>query len=251
MPRVDTEIRHEAGEQRVYGRNNSKFFAFDGQSNRIELFGTVLAASTDGALIKAGSSTTPASTPIATAANSQSMVRIITGLDHTGSYGVYFRSYIRTAGISADAFRAYGTVLDVAAGTVRGAHISLSFGSTGTVTGLGVALECTLHIANQATQAGTLAALKLAIESDGATSDPNGAQLSYIRFDNQGNTTGDDDVDTDAYLFDIQGHATGTGTLFQTVTTAYTLGEITNSLKIRVGGTVYHVLLSTTGAQAT
>lgn len=169
-----------------------------------------------------------------------------------GQYGAYFRHYASEAGISNDCLRAFGTVNNVAAGTARGAHISLSFGTTGTVTGLGCALEATLHIPNQATQAGTLYAVKAAINSDGATSDPAGATtLAYYAAVNQGDTTGDDDVDTDAVLFDVQGHAAGTGTLFQTTTTAYTLGEITNSLKIKVGGTIYHLLASTTGAQAT
>lgn len=167
-------------------------------------------------------------------------------------YGAYFRHYISSAGKSDDCFRAYNTVNNVAAGTARGAHISLDFAATGTVTGLGAALEATLHIPNQATQAGTLYAVKAAINSDGATSDPSGATtLAYFAAVNQGDTTGDDDVDTDAVLIDVQGHATGTGTLFQTVTTAYTLGEITNSLKIKVGDTIYHLLASTTGAQAT
>ena len=169
-----------------------------------------------------------------------------------GQYGAYFRHYVSTAALSNDCLRAFGTVNNVAAATVRGAHISLSFGTTGTVTGLGAALEATLHIPNQATQTGTLYAVKAAINSDGATSDPAGATtLAYYAAVNQGDTTGDDDVDTDAVLIDVQGHATGTGTLFQTVTTAYTLGEITNSLKIKVGGTIHHLLASTTGAQAT
>ena len=169
-----------------------------------------------------------------------------------GVYGAYFRHYLSTAAVSNDCLRAYGTVNNVAAATARGAHISLSFGATGTVTGLGCALEATLHIPNQATQSCTLYAIKAAINSDGATSDPAGATtLAYFGAVNQGDTTGDDDVDTDAVLIDVVGHAAGTGTLFQAVTTAYTLGEITHSLKCKVDGTVVHLLASTTGAQAT
>ncbi|MCZ7601026.1 MAG: hypothetical protein M5U09_29330 [Gammaproteobacteria bacterium] len=141
-------------------------------------------------------------------------VQEITEINHDGGYGRYNRAYIGTAAISGDALRAFATVENVAAATVRGAHISLSMGASGTVTGLGVALECTLHIPSTAGQTGSLAALKLAINSDAATSDPAGAtNLSYMRFDNQGDATGDDDVDTDAYLFSIFGHAAGSGTL--------------------------------------
>lgn len=154
-------------------------------------------------------------------------------------YGFYWRHYVSGAGASGDALRAYGTVQNVAAGTVRGAHISLSFASTGTVTGLGVALECTLHIANQATQAGTLAPLKLAIHSDGSTSDPAGSALSYIRVDNQGDSTGGADVDDDAFLFDIQGHTIATGNMVAASTTE---ANYSHSIKIRVASTTLYLM---------
>lgn len=157
----------------------------------------------------------------------------------SGGYGMYVRQYLSTAGIDGDAFRAFGTVNNVAAGTARGAHISLSFGSTGTVTGLGVALECTLHIANQATQAGTLAPIKLAIHSDGSTSDTAGAAVSYIRVDNQGDTTGGADVDDDANLFDIQGHTIDTGNMVEASTTE---ANYSHSIRIKVGSTPLYLM---------
>jgi len=157
----------------------------------------------------------------------------------SGGYGLYVRQYLSTAAIDGDAARIFGTVNNVAAGTARGAHISLSFGSTGTVTGLGVALECTLHIANQATQAGTLAALKVAIHSDGSTSDPAGSALSYIRVDNQGDATGGADVDDDAFLFDIQGHTIATGNMVAASTTE---ANYSHSIKIRVASTTLYLM---------
>lgn len=156
-------------------------------------------------------------------------------------YGAYFRHYITGIAGSGDALRAFGTVQNVAAGTVRGAHVSLSFGSTGTVSGLGVALECTLHIANQATQAGTLAALKVAIHSDGSTSDPSGSALSYIRVDNQGDATGGADVDDDANLFDIQGHTIGAGNMVEASTTE---ANYSHSVRIKIGSTLYYLMLA-------
>lgn len=185
-------------------------------SGRIEF--NQASAETDGGVFKAGATT--AGARLATQAANQSMFREITEINHDGGYGRYNRAYIATAAISGDAFRAFATVENVAAATVRGAHISLSMGASGTVTGLGVALECTLHIPSTAGQTGSLAALKLAINSDAATSDPAGAtNLSYMRFDNQGDATGDDDVDTDAYLFSIFGHPAGSGTLIVASTT--------------------------------
>lgn len=208
-------------------------------TDRLVGTGTVNASHTDGATIKVGSSSTPASTPIASQAASMSMHREIYGLDHTGAYGVYFRSYIRTASISADNFRAFATVLDVTAATVRGAHISLNFNSSGKITGLGVALECTLHIPNTGTQSGTLAPLKVAIHSDGSTSDPAGSALSYIRVDNQGDATGGADVDDDANLFDIQGHTIATGNMVAASTTE---ANYSHSIRIKVGGTTLYLM---------
>lgn len=253
MPgRLETEIVHNPdGSIGVYG-NGVEFLRYDGATRRVIPQGSVSASATDGAIFKAGSSTTPASTPVATQAASQSMFRVVTGLDHDGSYGSYWRSYIRTAAISADAFRAFATVLDVAAATVRGAHISLSMGTSGTVIGLGCALEATLHIPSTAGQAGTLYAVKAAINSDAATSDPAGATtLAYFAAVNQGDATGGADVDDDAVLLDIDGHTIGAGNLICAVGTAYALSEFTHSIRIKVGGTLMYIPISNLAASAT
>lgn len=218
----------------------------------VEFGGPVSASDTAGAIFKAGSSTTPASTPIATKAANQSMWRAIFGIDHDGGYGVYTRSYVRTAAISGDAARIYGTVHNVAAATARGLHASLSFSDTGTVTGLGAAIEATLHIPNQATQSGSLYAVKAAINSDGATSDPAGATvLAYLGAVNQGNATGAADVDDDAVLVHIDGHTIGNGNLVEAVGTAYALAEFTHSIRINIGGTLYYIPVSNLAASAT
>ena len=154
---------------------------------------------------------------------------------------MYLRTYITGVGGGGESARIFTTVENVIGATARGAHISLDFAATGTVTGLGAALECTLHIANQATQTGTLAAIKLAINSDGSTSDPSGAQLSYIRVDNQGNSTGQVDVDDDAYLFDIQGHSIGDGNL---VEVAVAEASYAHNIKIRVGATEMYLMVA-------
>lgn len=219
---------------------------------RLNAGGFLAKSNTDGAVLKIGSSTTPASTPVATNAASQSMVRMIFGLDHDGGYGFYTRSYVRTAAISADAARIYGSVHNVAAATARGLHASLSFGDTGTVSGLGAAIEATLHIPNSATQAGTLYAVKAAINSDGSTSDPAGATvLAYFAAVNQGDATGGADVDDDAVLLHIDGHTIGNGNLVEAVGTAYALAEFTHSIRIKIGGTLYYIPISNLAASAT
>ncbi len=116
------------------------------------------------------------------------------------SQGMYVRHYITGEGGSGQALRAFGSVQNVAAVDARGAHISLNFGATGTVSGSGQALTTTLHIADQATQSGTLSAITTEIYSDGDTSDPAGATLSCIRMSQAGGT-GKADVDTDCNAF--------------------------------------------------
>ena len=156
--------------------------------------------------------------------------------------GMYLRLYHSGAGGGGEAARIYTTVNNVAAGTAHGAHISLGFASTGTVTGLGVAGRNTLHIANQGTQAGTLAALQAEIYSDGSDSDPAGSDLCFIRVINDGHADGKADVDTDAFFFSAQGFTEGAGSLLRTVAPT-TLGA---SLKVKVGSTTYYLPLYTT-----
>ena len=205
--------------------------------DRQEWVGPPLAANTDGGLVKAGTSS---SRIVRDTANYKFLSFYFdNGATSGDSRGMYLRQYVTGIGGGGDASRIFSTVENVIANTVRGAHISLDFAATGTVTGLGVALECTLHIPNQGTQSGTLAAIKLAINSDGSTSDPSGAVLSYIRVDNQGDATGGIDVDDDAYLFDIQGHTIGDGNLVEVAAdeTGYA-----HNIKIRVGSTIMYLM---------
>lgn len=226
--------------------------AFAATFSRLPYSGVPLAADTDGAVIKIGSSSTPASTPIPTKAANMTMHREVYGLDHDGAYGVYFRSYVRAAAISADAFRAFNTVQNVAAATARGAHVSLSFGDSGQVSGLGAVIEATLHMRSTAGAAGTLYGVKSAIHSDAATSDPAGATtLAYFAAVNQGDATGGADVDDDAVLFHIDGHTVGDDNMVDTAATEYALSEITHGIKVKVGSTVLWLLASSTNPKST
>jgi hypothetical protein len=159
--------------------------------------------------------------------------------------GLYLRLFLSGAGGGGEAARIFTTVKDVAAGTAHGAHISLNFNDTGTVTGLGVAMRATLHIADQATQSGTMAAIQAEIWSDGTTSDPSGSVLSFIRVVNGGDT-GKSDVDDDAFLFHLDGFTAGAAKMFATGLTASTVyGNLTASLKIRIGSTTYYIPVAT------
>ena len=155
----------------------------------------------------------------------------------------YLRLYLSGAGGGGESLRAMTTVNNVAAGTAHGAHISLSFGTSGSLTGLGVAGRNTLHIPNDGTQSGTLAALQAEIYSDGSLSDTHGAtEVSFLRVVNDGNANGKADVEDDAFFFSAQGFADAAGNVFKTGAPT-TLGA---SLRVKVGSTTYYLPLYTT-----
>lgn len=157
--------------------------------------------------------------------------------------GEYLRLYLSGAGGGGEAFRAFTTVNDVAAASAHGAHISLNFGTSGTVTGQGIAGRFTLHLPTTAlTSNVTMGAVQAEIWSDGSTSDPGGSTLlSYFRAVNGGNASGKADVDDDAVLFELSGFTAGAAKTFSTGTTV--LSNMVASLKIRVGSTLYYIPL--------
>jgi hypothetical protein len=206
-------------------------------------FGTT-ALATEGAataalLLGNGTSTTPASTSTA----GKNFLGFWTESEATSgdSRGLYLRHYIAGVGGSGEAARIYGTVSDVAATDARGAHISLSFGSTGTVTSSGQALTTTLHIPNTTPLTGTLSCITAEIYSEGSTSDPAGASLSFIRFAVNGDTTGDDDVITDAYVFDFSNlGGSASGSLWYD----NTAGVVDEFIKVKTASGTRYLLLA-------
>ena len=157
--------------------------------------------------------------------------------------GLYLRQYLAGAGGGGEALRVFSAVSDVAAGTVHGAHISLNFGTSGTVTGTGAAVRATLHIPATALSSNvTMASVYAEIWSDAATSDPGGStKLSYFYVNNGGNATGGADVDDDVVLFDIQGHTIATGNM---VAASATETNYSHSVKVRVNSTLYYMMLA-------
>jgi len=148
--------------------------------------------------------------------------------------GMYLRFYLSGAGAGGEAARLFTTINDVACGTAHGAHISLDFASSGELSGLGIAGRNTLHIPDDAGwTGGTLSPLQAEIYSDGDASDPDGVtELSFIRILNDGNANGKADVDTDAFLFSIQGMTSGTGKIVEIGTG---MGTVTGTLKVKIG----------------
>lgn len=155
--------------------------------------------------------------------------------------GMYLRLYLGGAGGGGEALRVFTSIDDVAAGTAHGAHISLNFTSTGSVTGLGVAGRNTLHVPNDASWApGTIAAVQAEIYSDGANSDTDGAtEVSFIRVVNDGNASGIADVDDDANLITVTGGAVGAGNLVQAETDET---KFSHKIRCKIHGTTMYLM---------
>lgn len=158
--------------------------------------------------------------------------------------GMYLRLYMTGAGGGGEAARIFTTCENVACGTAHGAHISLNFGASGSITGLGIASRNTLHVPKAMT-GGTYAATQSEIYSDLATSDLAGVtEQSFHRFSNGGHATGIAKVDATGNLFSIQGLTAGSGKLFQVNTAA----DATHALRIVIGSTPYYIMLTSSGA---
>jgi len=192
-----------------------------------------------GLLGGAGTSASPATT--ATANTNFLEYRVQNTATSGDNRGMYLRLYLAGAGGGGEALRAFTTISDVAASTAHGAHISLNFGTSGTVTGQGIAMRATLHIPSTAlTSNVSMAAVQAEIYSDAATSDPGGSTLlSAFRVVNAGNATGMADVDDDAVLFDFQGWTAGSGNMVYLDVP----GTLAGSVRVRVTDTAYYIPL--------
>ena len=158
--------------------------------------------------------------------------------------GMYLRLYLTGAGGGGEAMRIFTDVENVAGGTAHGAHISIKFGTTGSITGLGVASRNTIHIPSAAMSGGTYAATQAEIYSDGASSDISGVtEYSFIRVVNDGNATGIANVDDNAFLLAITGGSIASGNLVQAETDET---KFSHKIRIKAHGTTLYLMACAT-----
>jgi hypothetical protein len=167
----------------------------------------------------------------------------------TDTRGAYIRHYLKVASDNGgEAVRAFTTLNAAIAGGAHGLHASLSAGTGGAISGLGVAARATLHVANAAggSGTGTMAAIQAEIYGDGSSSTIAAAtEVSFLRIVADGaHAAVKATIDTAGYLMSIQGLTVGSGKLFQ----ENTAGAATHALKILVGATPYYIMLTDTGA---
>ena len=194
-------------------------------------------------LFGAGTAASPATT--ATADKNFLEFRVENSATSGDNRGLYLREYLSGAGGGGEAARIFTTVNNVAASTAHGAHISLNFGASGTVTGQGIAGRNTLHLPTTALSSNvTMAAVQAEIYSDGSTSDPGGStKLSFFRAVNARHASGMADVDDDANLFELIGFTAGSGNLVSANTAGKSTLDFTNwvLLRIDIAGTTHYI----------
>lgn len=221
-----------------------RFYAPGALQTRLNMSSAaVLAANTDGGVLKAGDGTTYVENDTA---NMKFMSFYFkNGATSGDNRGMYLRLNLDGGG-GGEALRAFTTVEDITAGTAHGAHVSLNFGTSGKLTGQGIATRSTLHMPSTALPASnvTYSALQAEIYSDAATSDPAGNLLSAIRVVNAGNATGMEDVDDDAALLHLTGWTAGAGNMVGANYETATAIAFTNwvPLRIRIGTTDHYIV---------
>ncbi|MCU0870720.1 MAG: hypothetical protein MUE50_00095 [Pirellulaceae bacterium] len=142
------------------------------------------AAAANALLAGIGTSANPAAT--ATANKNFIEIRAKTTATSGDNRLGYFRYEVGAAG-GGECMRAF-TALTAAAGTVRGAHVSLIPSGSGAVSGLGTAGSFTLHFGTAAFITGHVACIEANPYSDGTTAPP--TEHGAIRVASGGNATG-------------------------------------------------------------
>jgi hypothetical protein len=162
------------------------------------------------------------------------------------SRGLYLRHYIMGAGGAGEAARFYTTVDDVAAaGTVNGAHISLSFAADGSATGASNALRATYDIAESGNPGSTAAVAQIDTNFGKSATVP--TNFAFLRFDNVGTapTTNGAPLlfnvtNANTSTMFVAAAGTGAGECAQTGGVVFA-----KTLKVRVDGTDYWIGLCT------
>jgi len=149
--------------------------------------------------------------------------------------GIYNRLYLSGAGGGGESLRSFTTVNDVACGTAHGAHLSLNFASSGSVTGLGCGSRSTLHGVD-ASVGGTVCGAQSELYADGSSTDYGGGTCTIHRFVNDGNATGKATLDNVLSFVGMNSTCWPSGTV----------GGTAKGLRVLVDGVVHYISMGTT-----
>jgi len=163
------------------------------------------------------------------------------------SRAMYLRMYFDGATTGGgEAARIFSTV-NAAVGTARGAHISMNFGASGSVSGLGTASSHTLHLL-AGVPTGTMAPIQSQFWLDTATSAPPSVHGLFWG-DVGGDVTNNASVKNLFYLSGVQVTAASSGTA-DMVTTGCADSTSDVEIRVNIAGTDYWILATATGPAA-
>lgn len=218
---------------------------YSNNSKMVLLYGSGAAESASGLIMGGGTTAAPCTS--STANDFFIEFRCATSATSGDNRLAYLRYAFEGAAGGGDAVRIFANVNENI-GTAHALHAGMNFEAAAggsECSGLGAAIRGTLQIPDIASWAptGTLCAGMFEIYSDGAASDPAGlTELAVLRLLNSGNATGMADVDTDAFLFSIQGFTGATGTTNVLSTTSLTeLPPSTVGLRVKIGSGTYYI----------
>ena len=194
-----------------------------------------------------GSSSAPLSTAVANKNFLGYWVESTATAAGSDSRAAYLRLYLNGATTGGgEALRAFTTV-GAAVGTAHGAHVSLSFGASGSVSGQAIAVRSTLHL-KAGTATGTIAPLQAELYLDAATSAPSTAH-SLIRAIVAGDATNKAAVTNFLSLEGVQASA-ASSSVAHMVTTGCADATSTVRIKVMINGTAYWLLANASAPSA-
>jgi hypothetical protein len=179
---------------------------FRGRSEKFRI--TVPGAETLALIFGGGTNTQPITTATAGVnfVDFRTKTTDATGAD---SRGLYWRHYLGGASGSGESARLYTTVDAAGAVAAHGSHMSVSFGTSGTLTGQAAAARATLQVPNKSL-GGTAAAVYAELSADGASSTI-GGNVSFLRAVLAGNATGAAAIEDAAALIRVEGGTNASG----------------------------------------
>lgn len=204
---------------------------------------------TNGALLLGqGTSAAPVSTSTAAKNFLQYYVKSTATTAGSDTRAAYLRLYLSGATTGGgEALRAFTTV-EAAIGTAHGAHISLNFGASGSVSGQAIAMRGTLHLP-AGTATGTVAAVQGEIYLDAATSAPPSGSHGIFRGIVAGDATNVAAVKNLFLIEGVQATAASSG-VADMVTTGCADATSTVRIKVRINSTDYWLLANAAAPSA-
>lgn len=146
----------------------------------------------------------------------------------------YLRLKLSGAAGGGEALRAFCTVA-AACSVGRGAHISLGWSGTSSITGEAQAIKGTFHIADAAKSVGTSAVLCAELYADGASADITG-DMALVDLKVAGNATGAAVIDAKTFALRLSGVTDGAGEMVRRAQNEPTWTSKTCLIKCKING---------------